>query len=559
VDKTEVTFALDEVQLDRDIIIEFSPKNKFEPVCLASNLKKRGEKVGMLRLYPDFSDIYETEEPSSEFIFIIDCSYSMSGSSIESAKKALELCFRSLNDGDKFNIIKFGSEVEAFSRRLLTFNRHNFNKAISYISEIDADMGGTELEGAIELAVKNYKRTMPRNVVLITDGGVSNAREIVKSVSKRGKGIRFFTFGVGYGASQTIIKGLAKATNGAFEMIQPNENIEKKVLRHFSRIYSPRYNNLKIEGINCSVEEIEEIPSIYDGDSFTLFFKFKELSENAKIMLVAEVAGSNWVTISPVNFYKNKEVISVLWVNDHINQLRAQRDDYDWNENHSDINEEILRLAIKYNLLTNETAFVAIEKRKDEDKTYDPEYRRIPVNLVKDYPKMTVSYNAVAAPHAFNFFSTPIATLCSTVSPVGNSFECKELFESKMELDLDDYDDSEDFEETNEWFIEIGLEQSFDGDYSAKAIDIINENCNKEIETAYLISFLTNLLDDKQSELEQGIIERLANTLFVLAQLDASSEAKNYCSKSIRKAKKWAEQFLNKKTISKAIEKFKTI
>ena len=44
--------------------------------------------------------------------FVLDTSGSMSGKKLEQAKKALLFCVENLNDGDRFEIIRFSTEVD---------------------------------------------------------------------------------------------------------------------------------------------------------------------------------------------------------------------------------------------------------------------------------------------------------------------------------------------------------------------------------------------------------------------------------------------------------------
>ena len=61
--------------------------------------------VGMVSLVPSF----ELDEQLTELIFLVDCSGSMSGSSMNQAKKALELFLHFLPTNCCFNIWRFGS------------------------------------------------------------------------------------------------------------------------------------------------------------------------------------------------------------------------------------------------------------------------------------------------------------------------------------------------------------------------------------------------------------------------------------------------------------------
>jgi len=56
-------------------------------------------------------------------LFVLDCSGSMQGQSLAQATAALELCLRSLNEGDTFNVCQFGSRYEMLSDRAAALRR----------------------------------------------------------------------------------------------------------------------------------------------------------------------------------------------------------------------------------------------------------------------------------------------------------------------------------------------------------------------------------------------------------------------------------------------------
>ncbi|MFA7231198.1 MAG: VWA domain-containing protein, partial [Victivallaceae bacterium] len=85
-----------------------------------------------------------------DIIFMFDCSSSMAYSYIDPAREALELCMRSMSEGDYFNILIFGSECRFFSTKQVEYNQNNLEVFLQMLSEVQADMGGTELLDALK-------------------------------------------------------------------------------------------------------------------------------------------------------------------------------------------------------------------------------------------------------------------------------------------------------------------------------------------------------------------------------------------------------------------------
>ena len=62
----------------------------------------------------------------------------MYGDKIVQAKDAASYIVENLNDGDKFNIVDFATDVTSFRTTHVEFNPTNMTQALSYISTIVA-------------------------------------------------------------------------------------------------------------------------------------------------------------------------------------------------------------------------------------------------------------------------------------------------------------------------------------------------------------------------------------------------------------------------------------
>lgn len=66
---------------------------------------------------------------------------------------------------------------------------------------------------------------LPRNVILMTDGGVENTDDVVAQVRRDHykTGTRYYSFGIGSGASRGLVEGSAQNGGGAHEMIDDSD------------------------------------------------------------------------------------------------------------------------------------------------------------------------------------------------------------------------------------------------------------------------------------------------------------------------------------------------
>ncbi|KAN0029623.1 hypothetical protein ACTA71_007755 [Dictyostelium dimigraforme] len=220
--------------------IEFNPKDKSYAIAL--------------NFYPVFDHLKaEDLNQKSEYIFVIDCSGSMSGNPIQKAKRALEYCVRSLNENNKFNIYCFGSSFNKVFSKSLLYNDESLEKASKYIDGIGAHLGGTELLPPIKDILKNESDPeYPRQVFLITDGEISSRDQLIDFVAKESNTTRMFTFGIGDSVDQELVIGLSKVCKGYFEFINNNNEMEEKVMKLLDIANEPTLANIKIDwnGLN---------------------------------------------------------------------------------------------------------------------------------------------------------------------------------------------------------------------------------------------------------------------------------------------------------------------
>ena len=167
----------------------------------------------------------------SEFVFIIDKSGSMNGKRIFNAKKALKIFLRSLPGSSYFNVIAFSNNFSPFFKKSRKSNFEQISSALAKIDRIQAG-GGTELFPAFEFAAKLKKvKNFDRKMFVLTDGAIYNPDRLLTSVRAyaASKSLSVYSIGVGNGASQYLVKGLAEAGNGVSEFISDSQDPRERI------------------------------------------------------------------------------------------------------------------------------------------------------------------------------------------------------------------------------------------------------------------------------------------------------------------------------------------
>lgn len=124
----------------------------------------------------------------SEFVFVVDCSGSMSGTNIQIAADTLITCIKSLPTGSYFNVIAFGSTFRQLFHTSREYTQQNMTSAVQFANQLQASLGGTELLRPLQWIFNKTQRCngLPCQVFIITDGGVPNTMSVLRCVRKNG-------------------------------------------------------------------------------------------------------------------------------------------------------------------------------------------------------------------------------------------------------------------------------------------------------------------------------------------------------------------------------------
>ena len=121
----------------------------------------------------------------SEFVFVVDCSGSMSGSNIQIAADTLITCIKSLPLGCHFNVIAFGSTFRQLFHSSTLYSQESMESAVQFANQLQASLGGTELLGPLHWIFKAQRVPgLPCQVFIITDGGVTNTTSVLRCVRR---------------------------------------------------------------------------------------------------------------------------------------------------------------------------------------------------------------------------------------------------------------------------------------------------------------------------------------------------------------------------------------
>jgi len=303
-----------------------------------------------------------------DVVFVLDTSGSMSGPKIEQAKKSLLFCVNSLNDQDRFEIIRFSTDTEALFKKMTEVSDMARKQAKQFVEDLKA-IGGTAINDALQEALERKPKdsSRPFMVVFLTDGlptiGVTNEEEILKNVRARNEGLtRIFCFGLGTDVNTHLLDKLAEDTGAVSQYVLPDEDIEVKVSSFFTKISDPVLADVQIDfgKIHVSKMHPKKLPDLFKGQQLIVLGRYDE-GGRARAKVEGKVGEESKTFRYPVEFAKEDtehEFIPRLWANRRVGYLL---DEIRLHGENAELKEEVTDLGKNYGIVTPYTSYLVSE------------------------------------------------------------------------------------------------------------------------------------------------------------------------------------------------------
>lgn len=286
---------------------------------------------------------------------LVDCSGSMSGERIEQARKGLRQIVALLNPEDHMSYSRFGSEVAHMTKTMLSCSEKSIEHLASLVKETDANMGGTEMESALASVIT--KIDLPREcvsqptILLVTDGDVWEVEDIIQTAQRAGH--RIFAIGVGSAPAESLLREMTERTGGACEFVTPGENMAEAVLRMFHRIRGVIARDIRIDWGGEPVWQSALPQYLYDGETVHCFALMKSAPDTCPALNWNVRGDSGSAQAASLEIVNDEDMLRM----GKMRQMRETKSPH-----------ERLNIALKYQLISDQTSFILTCIRDDGDK-----------------------------------------------------------------------------------------------------------------------------------------------------------------------------------------------
>ena len=315
------------------------------------------------------------ERPAKNVVCVFDRSGSMDGDKVKQAREALKFVLNHLDERDRFNIIAYDTEVEAFQPELQPYNEQSRKRALGFVQGLYAS-GGTNIDGALTKVFGMLKDTSrPNYVIFMTDGqptvGETNESKIVLAAEKQNDVCaRLISFGVGFDVNSRLLDRLSRACFGQSAYVRPNEDIEE----HVSRIYNKISNPVMIDvAVNYDFDELDaedgspvsriypkQLTDLFEGEQLVLVGRYKKTGA-AKVKITGRIGGTQHAFDFSARMVKTSDdesygFIAKLWAMRRIGEIIDELDLVGQNQ---ELIKELVSLSTRHGILTPYTSFLA--------------------------------------------------------------------------------------------------------------------------------------------------------------------------------------------------------
>ncbi|NXQ31587.1 VW5B1 protein, partial [Alaudala cheleensis] len=226
--------------------------------------------VIMLNFCPDLR-APGLRKAQGEFIFLVDCSRSMSAVSMDRAKDALLVILKSLMPACLFNIIWFGSTFKTLFPVSQAYCEESLAVACQSIRRMQADMGSINLLPPLKWLIRQpIHRGHPRLLFLLMGGAVSNPGKVLELLRGHSCSTRCYSFGVGPNACGRLLRGVAAVSRGTSEFLAERERLQPKMIRSLKKAMAPVLSDVTVEWVFPESTEVLVSPvsssCLFPGD-----------------------------------------------------------------------------------------------------------------------------------------------------------------------------------------------------------------------------------------------------------------------------------------------------
>ena len=348
------------VPADRDFVLSWRPAASAAPTASLFHEKVGRDDYLLAYLTPP-TVAPTTPPPPRDVVFVIDNSGSMQGESIREARASLLYGLSHLRPGDRFDVVRFDDTLTDLFSDTVPADAPHLERARAFVTGLQA-AGGTEMLPAMRAALADHdagNAARLRQVVFMTDGEISNEKELFGEIAKDRGRSRVFMVGIGSAPNTFLMSRAADVGRGTFTHVGGVDEVEGRMKALFDKLENPAATGLKAS-FTGTVADLGPavLPDLYRGEPLVLSAKVLDMEGDLK--LDGQVDGRSWSLRLPLSQAVEGQGLGKVWARRKIEDAEAQRTLGQVSDAQADA--LVLSLGLEHHMVTSQTSLVAVDQ-----------------------------------------------------------------------------------------------------------------------------------------------------------------------------------------------------
>jgi len=318
----------------------------------------------MLMLFPPAPGVDAGLGLPTETLFVIDVSGSMAGPSIDQARLALLAALDRLRPDDRFNLLKFNGENEAFRPGFAQADQTALDAARRWVGGLEAG-GGTEILPALvrglELLGDSTSTARVQRLVFLTDGAVADTDDLLRLVASGLGRTRLHTLGIGPAPNRYLMRKMARFGRGLCSFVATRGEAGNRIDAFFERLDRPVMTDLTLEWEALAAEDTypRELPDLHAGQPLVLYGRVTGETAEGRVRLTG-LTRVGWIEAeAEATAAPDGAGIATRWGQARVEALM---DSLYEGADPDAVRSEVIEVALSLDLVTAYTSLVAVEQ-----------------------------------------------------------------------------------------------------------------------------------------------------------------------------------------------------
>jgi Ca-activated chloride channel homolog len=392
-----VELAQGQVPADRDFELSWRSAESDPKVALYTQQLGNKSYV-MASITPPVED-KKREIPTREMIFVIDNSGSMSGESMDQAKASLVNALSTLGPKDYFNVIRFDDTMTELFDRSIPATTEMVAKAITYAKSLEAT-GGTEMLPALKAALAGAATSTEikavRQIIFLTDGSISNEKEMIEAIAADNGRSRVFMVGIGSAPNNYLMNRMSNMGRGTYTNISSTKDVTVKMERLIDMLSRPSVQDLSVT-MNGNAFDLTPklLPDLYAGEPLILMGQGDKAE--GSVTVSGRIGTRSWTQTVDFKTAMISPSVAKAWARKRIDDIEADR--ALGNITNEAADAAVTAIGLEFSIVTSMTSLVAVDQTPSRPAGVPLKEADLPINLPAgwDFERLFGGDAAVAA------------------------------------------------------------------------------------------------------------------------------------------------------------------